>query len=286
MPFREALVLPPNPTVRIFLQGQLLLEPNASGSRCDLGVNRCAPDHRFSMEVRQKMTDPDSPDIILMRHVGPLMHGGFEMEADPPGIDGVQKFVPADVFLRVANQGHPRDFRWIVDLANTEFHNGRLTVNGTATEPNIRIRDGIFYTALRSDPTRVRVTRKGGNLPDLQNFRIASMIGVNIYLRPGKAFKLSCRQNGVEQILRLEKPENGSEIKSYEIWINNDPLYVDPNSSPVHSELAQYYRVIDSVEVAGVAAADFKRFDLEFDRVAGSPLGTPTIPCMPAGIEG
>src|SRR6185503_17484210 len=71
MPFTQVQEMPNNPpTVRIFLTGQLMLQPNAESNTCEVFVNGSAPNHHLTVEVREKR--PGKPDSILMRHHGPL----------------------------------------------------------------------------------------------------------------------------------------------------------------------------------------------------------------------
>jgi hypothetical protein len=289
MPYHDSTTLPDDPTVKIFLQGQLILEPQDDFT-CDIGVNRCSPKHELSIEVRQRMIDPGSPDITLMRQLGKLEPSGVEIDLEPASTAGVKRFIAPTSFARDANTNADGcDFRWLVDLKSPEFHDAEVVVNGSDTEPNIKIRDGIFYTALRTDPDVVTVTRTGGDKADLDLNRVAALVGVNIYLSDDTVkFKLAFTQNGEKQTLVLAKPTAASGIKCYEIRINNDPPFVDPNLDlATHQELKEYYKVIDGVFVDD-EPTDFKRFELLFGRPQArsappSGLGTPTIPCMPVG---
>jgi hypothetical protein len=289
MPYHDSPELPDYPAVKIFLQGQLILEPQDDFT-CDIGVNRCSPKHELSIEVRQKMKDPDSPDITLMRQLGKLEPSGVEIDLEPTSADGVKRFVPSIQFSRDPNaNADGRDFRWLVDLPSAEFHDVEVVVNGNDTEPNVKIKDGIFYTALRTDPAVVTVTRTGGDKRDLDLHRVASLVGVNIYLPDDTVkFKLTWTQNGERKNMTLARPTASSGIKCYEIRINNDPAYVDPDLDlATHQELKEYYKAIDGLFVDELQT-DFKRFELLFGKPQGeSPqpndLGTPTIPCMPIG---
>lgn len=288
MPYHNSQTLLPDPDVKIFLTGQLILKPLPNSSQCDVGVNRCAPGHVFSMEVRQKMKDTLEPDVILWRHVGPLLPGGFEIDKEPATNRGVHRFVPTLSFSRNPTSNCDiRDFRWIVDLGESdEFHQPPVKISGRGTEPNIRIRDGFFYTACLTDPAQVTVKRIRGGQPDWPLYRIASMIGVNVYLAEGEKVKLTWWVTGVAQPLVLVKPNATPDIKNYEIWINNNPIDVNPNSPPPLHELEDYYKVIESVVEGGSATTDFKRFELDFHPPGPPKLGSPTIPCMPVGGGG
>jgi hypothetical protein len=285
MPYNSSPTLPNSPDVKIFLTGQLILEPDSAGRQCRVGVNRNALNHQFSMEVRQKMVGDDIPDIILWRHIGTLMPGGVAIGKEPSSND-VRKFVPTPSFLRNARQDD-RDFRWIVDLASYEFHNGKVRINELGTQPNIQINDGTFYTALRTDPNKLKVKRTAENLEELDLYSIASLIGVNIYLDPGQQCKLAYSYLNETKELPLDKPSAASGVKCYEIWINNNPVDILPNE-PTGFELKEYYKVVDKVTVHDEETENFVHYELHFETNNNTEpdpasFGTPTIPCMPIG---
>jgi hypothetical protein len=294
MPFRNSDLptLPNSPTVKVFLQGQLILEPARDGSKCDVGINRCTPDHHFSIEVRQRMINSQRPDVILMRHLGTLEGLGIEIDLVPASINGVRKFVPTEEFKRDAklpdDSPEAQDLRWMVDLANEEFHNAELIVNGNGTSPNIQIKDGLFYSAMRTDEN-LSVTRTGGGegTAELELHRVASIVGVNIY---GDKVILRFTNNGKNEKLELAKTRDSF----YEIRVINDPPFIDPkldpSTLPTHRELKEYYKVIDALVVPDPEEpgevkeiTDFPRFELRLKKNDMPNLGSPTIPCMPVG---
>jgi hypothetical protein len=297
MPFRVKETLPPSPTVQIFFSGLILLLPDSTGSACDVAIHRRSPEHHLTIEVREKMRGAvgTTTDRIIMRHVGPL-----EFDAlinVPSAIEGVRKYIPTESFDRAATgpEPHPNDFRWIIDLASdTEFHGPTLNrdrIDNAGVNPHIRITDGVFYTARKTDPTEVKITRKKGRkldnetqgpiLPDLPLRSIAAIIGANIYLNDTNKMELTWRENGERRTLRLSKPPAASAVDHYEIYIINDPLFTDPTQQfPTHDEFEEFYKVVDVFKSARFALA----VEMITQGGGGAPppsLGTPTIPCMP-----
>ncbi len=59
-----------NPDVRIFFSGLMILQPSQDSKTCEVFVHRSAPNHQLTIEVREKQKN--GPDLIKMRHVGPL----------------------------------------------------------------------------------------------------------------------------------------------------------------------------------------------------------------------
>jgi hypothetical protein len=220
------------------------------------------------------MRDPNNPDIILMRHLGTLEPEDLTIQA---GNEGVTRFVPDLPF------GHPNDFRWLIDLAGPNFHDCDVVIDGTGTEPNVIIKDGLFYTAARTDESKLRVTRNGGGKNPLPLGAVAAIVGVNIYLR-GQKLTLTWTQDGEEETLILPLSDAPPNVSDYEIRIVNDPPYVDPESDVSdHDEFKEYYKVVEKLIIDGNDVEDFPHFKLKFEKLRRPGLGSPTIPCMPIG---
>lgn len=277
MPFNEANLqtLPENPDVIIFLHGQLILEPGEDGE-CTVGINRCSPSHKFSLEVRERMQDPYIPDNILMRCLGKL-EADVDIDLDPPTNGGVTKFVPG---ARSENVNH---LGWLIDLAGEDFHNCEVVINGTDTEPNVVIREGVLYTAAKTDESKLRLTRKAGGKNDLPLGSVAAIVGVNIYLG-GKKLKVTFTSDGEEEELTLPPEVAPPNVKHYEIRIANDPTFVDPESDvSEHDEFREYYKAVEKLIIDGNDVEDFPKFKLKTERITRPGLGSPTVPCMPIG---
>src|SRR5215216_1909422 len=78
-----------NADLRIFFSGLMVLEPTKDGKTCEVFVHRSAPNHQLTIEVRQKQAG--KPDLIKMRHVGPLPYALPTLGAAPgdPPIHGM-----------------------------------------------------------------------------------------------------------------------------------------------------------------------------------------------------
>jgi len=221
-----------------------------------------------------------------MRNVASPELSGIDILV-PGSSDGVRKFTPGS-FSRGNPSSDQNDLRWIIDLAGAEFHNNKVVIDGTGTEPNVRIFDGLFYTAMRTEESVIEVTRTGGDLTNLNLRRIALLVGVNI----NNSVLVKFTVKGVPKELLLEmKPD-----RFYEIRINNDPAFVNQNPTnnelANHRELREYYRAVNGLEKpdpAGGTTIDpfFPRFELKFRRpdMPDPNLGSPTIPCMPVGSD-
>ncbi len=276
MPFTQVQAMPNKPpTVRIFMTGQLMLQPNAESSACEVLVNRSAPNHHLTIEVREKRND--QPDEIMMRHYGPLAF----RETEP--IDGllISRHPAGSVSMYTGKWSKFGDaLTAAIDLRSEEFHaSNELSIDLQATRPSIMIEDGIFHTAARtSDKLKMKLT-KGKEQRDMPSF--ATLIGANIYLEENEALNLSWREMGIKKALSLTKSKEGA---TYEIYIINDPLFENAEAAKTHDELAEYYKVLPTVPTH-----ERLKLDVEFPETAApapAPRGTSRIPCMPVVVGG
>src|SRR5689334_262489 len=129
MPFSQASDLPPNPDLRIFFSGLMLIQPDANASTCEVFVNRSAPDHTLTIEVRERQTG--RPDLIKMRHVGPLSFAepplGFPNDPKIYGmvikVDKGPKGVRSFDGTQASPEGQPLSLA--INLQGAQFHNGQ-----------------------------------------------------------------------------------------------------------------------------------------------------------------
>ncbi|HEY0547013.1 MAG TPA: hypothetical protein VGC91_16665 [Pyrinomonadaceae bacterium] len=257
MPFQIETKMP-EPTIRIFFHGLMVLRAADDKETCTVEIHRNAKSaHVFSAEVRAKIEG--KPDIILMRHFGNLegTHPGLTIEVSPaPSAPVVYKFQPTEIFDPAQeNGGDEQDFRWITNL--DELHNAALSVDVTQTRPGILIKNGLyyFYAAARL-VSPITVTQ--GGIPQSQIAALASIVGANLFLEDGSEVILTWNEGGVTQTLPLEKPQQAG--ISYEIYFDNSPLFADQSGGPTHSEFPEYYDIVKSP--SGAAIPLTQRFDL------------------------
>ena len=273
MPFAQVQAMPNKaPTVRIFMTGQLMLQPNAESSSCEVFVNRSAPNHHLTIEVREKRND--QPDEILMRHYGPLAF------RDTNAIEGllIARSTAGSVSMYTGRWSKFGDsLTAAIDLRSEEFHaSNELKIDLEAARPSIKIQDGIFHTAAKtSDKLKMKLTR-GKEQRDMPSF--ATLIGANIYLEQGESLNLSWREMGIKKALSLKKSNDGA---TYEIYIINDPLFENPETAKAHDELAEYYKVLPTV-----ATHERLKLDVAFPETALVERGTSRTPCMPVVVGG
>jgi len=243
MPFQIETTLP-EPTIRIFFHGLLILRAAEDRESCSVEVHRNAKsEHVFSVEVRAKIEG--KPDIILMRHFGNLQGSqpAFTIEVSPPpSAPLVYKFQPTEIFdPTLASGGDEQDFRWITNL--DELHKADLTVDLAQTRPGIMIKNGLyhFYAAARL-VSPILITQ--GGRPRSEIAALSSIIGANLFLEDGSEAVVTWNEGRATQTLSLEKPQQAG--TSYEIYFDNSPLYADQSLGAIHSEFPEYYAIVKS----------------------------------------
>ena len=243
MPFPPVPELLPNPPVRIFFSGLMVLEPSPDGRTCEVFVNRSAPSHYLTIEVRRKQAG--KPDLIMMRHVGQL---AFVRATEPNGSLKHGLFIQVDSGPKGVKRynGDPSPEGESLDLAlnleGPDLHNGDIgPVDRMGGRPSILLNDGIFYTAAKTrDDLTITLKKNGRPIKVMDPF--ASLIGTNIYLDDGDKVLVEWRQQGRIETVKLEKPKPDERDLSYEIYIVNDPLYEsDAIDAPRHKEFKEYY---------------------------------------------
>ena len=276
MPFTQVQEMPNNPpTVRIFLTGQLMLQPNAESNTCEVFVNRSAPNHHLTVEVRERR--PGKPDSILMRHHGPL-----EFRSSDEPVEGIliRRQPEGNVSMYT---GRPSNFgeslKEAIDLRSEDFHPANeMAIDFESARPSIVIQDGIFHTAMKtSNKLKIKLTKGEKAVRDMDPF--ASLIGANIYLKEGEFLNIAWRERGLNQALSLTQPEEKGAY--YEMYIINDPLFEDPEEPKVHDEFAEYYKVLPTVPTD-----ERLKLDVTFPQPVPQDRGTTKTPCMPVIVGG
>lgn len=277
--------LDPKPDIRIFFSGLMILDPSDDNESCEVFVHRSAANHQLTIEVREKQET--GPDLIKMRHVGPLPYALSppDFDGDPP-IHGMAIAVERNPKGIRAYDGEPgpegESFNLAINLDGQDFHNGSTgQIDKLNGRPSILLNDAVLYTADKTSPQlTIDLKRNGQQVRTLEPF--ASLIGGNIYLDEGDSVSVRWMAQGMLEELKLAKSTTGS---SYEIYIVNDPLY-ESNALfiPAHDEFKEYYKLCPEV-----ALENQFRLDVKTDN--GMPLpvmerGSTKTPCMSVYVDG
>lgn len=250
MPFTPTPNLDPNPDVRIYFIGLQIIQvlPN---NTCEVFIHRRSPDHHLSIEVRRKQAG--KPDVIMMRHAGPLDFMAPD-QGVPPKFGLTIEVTPTPTGIKGYNGAQPSSEGQKLDFALNMFtlHDVAVgQVEPAGGRPSILINEATFYSAATYTKGALLQKKKNGSIQKPLN-EFASIIGANIYLGAGRVATLSWRQEGRDVLLDLKKPAPQSPplpAQTYEIYINNEPLYEDELTAPfVHDEFEEYYHILPGVQ--------------------------------------
>jgi hypothetical protein len=296
MDVRVCPAIPKSPEITVLLSGLMLQRFNFDTNVCSIAALKDEPSHLFSIIVRGKIGD--QPAWTLYR--------GFENVGETLSIDVHNPISNQICQYRVGelDRKHPtckqeKDFRWAIDLEGAGLHSDRrLDIIPEQIRPAITINNGVFYTALRTQPASIRVFRtKGITHNDYSLYSIASITGVAIRLNADGYVNLSFNSKAPFLVL----PNLSARGISYEIRIENDPVnvqFLSPEHHAGHpagsrriiSHFKKYYRAIRNVK-------DKEKFDIEYEpapmpeeplteRDLGSIDSTPDVPCMIGWLGG
>jgi hypothetical protein len=256
MSFDPVYEVKPNPDVRIFFDGLLLLCPEQDDQRkrCDVHVHK-SNHHALAVEVSVDQAQPSFPFLRLGRK---QLGSRLEITTDRP--QGVSKFVGGSAPAYVYPFCEAIDFQTI--------HNNSVQVDPNGCRPGVlTLRDGVLYTAAQMSKTVS--LRRNGYCKDVDSLGI--IIGANVYLNGGQLF---LRWDGGEQTLPLFGGEK------YVISINNTrPFVPDNQQSGSTGDFKHYYDAL-----TGVDRKD--QFELFFEPCEISIENTDRIPCMSAVVGG
>jgi hypothetical protein len=274
--------LRPDPDVRIFFSGLMVLQPAPNGQSCEVFVHRSAPNHQLTIEVRQKQAG--KPDLIKMRHVGPLPYVLQTLgaaEGDPPihGMSIAVETNPKGIMAFKSDQpsAEGEGLDQAINIQGGEFHGGNVgEVDMLGGRPSILLNDAVLYTADKTRPElTINLKKNARQVRKLEPF--ASLIGGNIYLDQDDTVIVTWQVQGVIEELRLAKRNDGV---SYEIYIVNDPLFENETLQiPEHDEFKEYYKLFPQVPLQ-------EQFRLEViqppvaNAAPAMDRGSTRIPCM------
>lgn len=271
MPFHTTKELPPNPAIRVFFSGQMIIRPAEDGESCEVFVNRVADNHVVSVEVREKREG--HPDAVLMRYFGP-----FAPIPNQP-INGLRLQAAKRKGLRMYAGGDlptgESSLELALDLTDKEFHDQPLEVNTDLGRPSIFVDDGFFYTAEKT-PDAVLVTLNQGGKELRPVNRLANLIGCNIYQQDqddDDFLTMNWMENGAPKVFEL-KPPNST---IWEVYILNEPLFINPTGAEEHDELKEFYKILTTVPPQD-------QFKFEVD-TTNAEKGTPHTLCMTMVIK-
>jgi len=249
----------PAPKIRVFFSGLLIMHIDDKKGLCEVAIPN-TEDHFLSIVVSQRKGG--FPEKILLKHEGAL--------ADDVWIDVIDTdklLTPYKAKGKLKRKDpppeHEQDIRWAIDLEGENFHNQKIEMDYSKISRRIYLNKGFFYTAVRTDPQKIKkCIRSGGNKPELELYSVASIIGADISLVGPKARAVLQYANASG--LFQEFGKEGKDI-TYEIFIQNNP------TQRPEEDFKKLYQVITGISPSQKFNMYFKPDVVDHD-----------VPCMTA----
>jgi hypothetical protein len=232
----------------ITFTGLLVFHPDPKTGQFDVGVLRARDAHEPHFLQIEISPDPGQGPIPQQYLERIIQNGNdrWELEVDGSSTLGIEARLSKPPNRHDATQNE-RDFGWIINLENDEFHGVPLARTPKALQPVIRLRQGELFTSCKTDSI---VTIQG---PFAQDFGfILGGIGLTIDTSAGQQPVLSFinEKGKKEEIFRLTRTDQ----VSYQVSFLNTP----PPGTPIKE--GHFHLYYDRL-FKGVAADD--RFDLK-----------------------
>ncbi len=261
MPFdTEANPPSPNPDVRIFFEGLLILRPqkDATSKYCEVNAINHGTDHELRVDVS---IDQPEPNQAFLKIGSEVKSKGLEITTVAPS--GVKKYEPA-----TTPGTAPYSLKEAIDL--NILHPG-IGLDRMHLHAPMKIRDGVLYTATHRDHD-VSLTQAGVCKPGEP---LALIIGMDIHLQQGAKLQLKWGSEMIELPIDDDNGPGGAPAK-YVIWINNGRP-VTPASDP-HDFDHYYFALVPPVR---------NPYKVEFKKCGATeplnriPFTSPRILCIP-----
>lgn len=278
--------IPETPAAKIIIDGLFAFCLNPKKRQMELGVYEFADEHTFSIRITKRTLETEKLvgetwEIKPPRGSGYLQDISIKVADRPSDIDVYQNEALAEkVFLtdpatlkeiNPEDEKNKRDFRWVIDLEGTRFHNRKLAMTPGTLTRRIRIPNGVVSTheigpreVKSAFPEAARLSKK---VLAFKRCYVASKVAVDLVAdSPEQQVVIGYSDNASDKRNRLTL--NPSEDFYYEILLNNNCQRPDPGTR-YFSDFQHYYNVFSGI------AAD--------DRIDFAPFakgtGNKTSPC-------
>ena len=272
-------ILPKQPIVKLIVDGLFILCINEETRTAELGVYEYANEHNLFIRISQKDHNSNSPllkDGILIRKLDDnheIKEGDISISVSGRPADVLcyqhesvtddmlttSPKVNANAELEFREMGYDKDFRWIIDLEGTRFHDKKLDVVPGVIKRKITLFHGTLYTEkwvsrviapayekayekaqeipAKSDPTRYLF------VANRAAFAIEDLIEGETK-EDSEILNINYVENGQAKTLSLPKPDQGQGVY-YEILISNNCPDSAKRKKEVQSDFQCYYNVVN-----------------------------------------
>lgn len=274
------------PDIRVLFSGLLLFRfrPGSAPGTEQCFVNPLKfqqdPNDPHFLSVVVKAREGNDPPYTLGRHLG-IPESPLTLSVD--GVVGVQKYTPnGPTFNRDSATNDCRDWRWTLRLG--EFIGSGQRPEFPDLWTGMRITDGMFYTAMKTnrDRTRIFYTYDGQQEQEMRFYSIGSLVGADIQIPSNQTARLRGPNNAT-----IEMPKRSN--VTYEVYFEYDVRTpaVPQIGQRTRSHYHHYYYSVEPKPQGMPSEIRFERLAVTRNARANAlehGFGTPDVPCM--GLEG
>lgn len=258
--------IPENPAAKIIIDGLFAFCLNPKKRQLEFGVYEFADEHIFSIRINKRMRETEELvgetwEIKPPRGTNHLQDISINVKNRPNDVELYQNAsLNEDVFLSdpitltdvdPEDDEVKRDFRWVIDLEGTRYHNRKLVrTPGTLTR-RIKISNGVVST-YDVGPREVKhafpeAAKTARNKLTLERCYAASQAAVDLVADSSEERVVIAYNNG-DTDKRNKLTLIPSDEFYYEIVLHNN-CQRDGNSDRHFSDFQHYYNVFAGVSV-------------------------------------
>lgn len=260
---------PQLPAAKIIVDGLFILCVNEQTRTAQLGVYEYANEHDFFIRVSKKEHGVKTKlfkDGLLVKKLDDRL--GHEIETGDVTIAVSNRSqdigyyqhasVTEDILatdpgknlnstIEFPDLGYTTDFRWIIDMENTRFHDKKLKVTPGVIKRKVNILNGILYTESwvprKITPAYIKATDLAGHSTTTRHLFVANQVAFAInQLSDDETIDIQYTQNGKPETLSLPKVDKGI---YYEILVSNNCPASVAEKKLRQSDFQHYYNVVD-----------------------------------------
>ena len=136
------------PSIRIGFAGIMVVSASEKPSLCQVGILKDAPGHILKVEI-SKVSGATGEKQIVATFTDDNLTDRFSLKVNNGG-KGISLFNGDDEFSRSSDQGHPMDFRWVLDFER-DVYGESVSINKGGFRSIFELNEGLFFTIRRSD---------------------------------------------------------------------------------------------------------------------------------------
>lgn len=243
--------LNPNATATICIEGLAMSCCNARDELWQFAFLRIDGhhEHKHKLELIIKEAKPDGTFVLHPSVLIPLETRRVRIEVEKARPQPTMKYEVGD-FVRQGGANHPLDFRWILDIGNSELPHQDLQLirpnPGRVPVTLLEIPSAVCYTKLITDRPLNLLAYPGKGANQSEIGRVGTIAGADIECEDGGS--VAVKVEGMESITLPRLPGRTHEIAFANLRVEDAPFcpnHIAPPSKPYEdSDFNLYYQIV------------------------------------------